>query len=231
MSILQEYKDLLQQHIQAYSRENADKLKELHCDETFSYLETLRDASILCSSNYYYLLHFEIDTNHLDAAGCILNQLGLHYYHGIGVPQSSTEAVKLYRQAADLIYPSSIYNLALAYQQGKGVVQNENEAIKLYKQAIDLKHTTSMYNLANLYYNTGNIRESLKLFSQAADLRQQRSIDFLDAREHNSYVHEIKRCDRAETQVTILESRLKTYTRLTSLDIGSLVYYDIKKYI
>ena len=57
------------------------------------------------------------------------------YENGQGVPQSYTEAVKLYRKAAEQGLADAQYNLGLCYGKGVGVAQNYTEAVKWIKKA------------------------------------------------------------------------------------------------
>jgi TPR repeat protein len=56
------------------------------------------------------------------------HNLGLMYYHGDGVPENYTEAVRWYRLAADQGYASAQSNLGLMYYRGDGVPQNNIRA-------------------------------------------------------------------------------------------------------
>ncbi len=57
------------------------------------------------------------------------------YRHGLGVSQSVSEAVRLYKLAAAESLPCAQFNLGFMYQRGLGVAQDMTEAIRLYRLA------------------------------------------------------------------------------------------------
>ena len=56
--------------------------------------------------------------------------LGFLYYYGHGVRQSSEEAARWYRKAADQEHSDAQLNLGALYSKGKGVRQNSEEAAR-----------------------------------------------------------------------------------------------------
>ena len=66
-----------------------------------------------------------------------LYRMGRSYARGDGVAQDWTEAVKYYRQAAELGSADAQHALSLCYAQGKGVPRNNAEALKWYRRAME----------------------------------------------------------------------------------------------
>ncbi len=59
------------------------------------------------------------------------------YHRGLGVPQSHSEAVRRYSNAADQGNAMAQNNLATMYENGEGVAKNLTEAIKWYRKAAE----------------------------------------------------------------------------------------------
>ena len=70
---------------------------------------------------------------------------------GEGVPQDYKEAVKWYRNSADVGDASAMYTLGVCYDNGEGVPQDYKEAVKWYRKAADLCNATAMVNLGFCY--------------------------------------------------------------------------------
>lgn len=64
-----------------------------------------------------------------------LYQKGLDYALGRGVPQSDTETVRYYQQAAELGLPEAQHNLAVRYMLGKGIAKDPTKAAAWYAAA------------------------------------------------------------------------------------------------
>ena len=74
------------------------------------------------------------------------------YYHGRGVPQDYTEAIRWYRRAAEQGDAAGQLNLGLMYYHGTGVPQDYGEAVRWYRKAAeqgDLRAQRSLESLAN----------------------------------------------------------------------------------
>ena len=56
-------------------------------------------------------------------------------YHGQGVAQDYSAAMKWYRMAADQEHANAQYNLGVMYYQGQGVPQNTSEALRWFHKA------------------------------------------------------------------------------------------------
>ena len=102
-----------------------------------------------------------------------VNNLGDNYYYGRGVAQDEAEAVRLYRQAANLGYASAILNLGFMFENGRGVAMDEAEAVRLYRQTADLGDTTAMHHLGFMYENgigvTKDIAKARSYYQMDAD--------------------------------------------------------------
>lgn len=71
------------------------------------------------------------------------------------------EAVRLYRQAADMGHSSAKVNLGYAYENGHGVNRDYNEAVRLYREAAEEGETQGMTNLGYMYEQGNGIERSL----------------------------------------------------------------------
>ena len=67
-----------------------------------------------------------------------MNNLGMLYRDGRGVPQSDEEAVSWFRKSAEKGNAKAMTNLALMYFKGRGVPRNEAEARRLMQRAAEL---------------------------------------------------------------------------------------------
>eukprot|EP01126_Amoeba_proteus_P063939 TRINITY_DN8883_c0_g1_i2.p1 TRINITY_DN8883_c0_g1~~TRINITY_DN8883_c0_g1_i2.p1 ORF type:complete len:376 (-),score=50.77 TRINITY_DN8883_c0_g1_i2:212-1186(-) len=98
--------------------------------------------------------------------------LGVMCDKGYGVEQSSAEAAKHYRFAADKGFAKAQYNLALMYRHGNGVPRNYVLSAKYYKMAADQGHSLSQNNYAILLLNgkgvAQDVLEAEKYFGMAA---------------------------------------------------------------
>ena len=66
-----------------------------------------------------------------------INSMGVWARDGVGQPRSDTEAVKWFREAADLLNDYAMYNLGRMYWLGRGGLAIDRvEAVKLYRAAV-----------------------------------------------------------------------------------------------
>jgi TPR repeat protein len=89
--------------------------------------------------------------------------LGVMYYKGQGVRQNYTEAMKLFRKAADhgnteaqnyLGGHAEAQNyLGVMYYEGQGVSENYPEAIQWFRKAAYKRHAEAQFNLGIMYDN------------------------------------------------------------------------------
>jgi TPR repeat protein len=109
-----------------------------------------------------------------------LLSLGYKYARGLGVAQDKAEAIRLYREAADLCDAPAINNLGSMYEGGDGVAQDKAEAVRLYRKTADLGNVTAMANLGNMYVRgegvPANKTEAFNLFQKAASLGNTRAM-------------------------------------------------------
>ena len=80
--------------------------------------------------------------------------IGEMYYHGRGVLQDDSEAIRWFRLAARQGDDPARFHLGVAYAGGHGVPQDYSEAAKWYLLAADRGYAPAMYNLG-LAYTTG----------------------------------------------------------------------------
>ena len=94
---------------------------------------------------------------------------GKEYYDN----KNYTEAVKLFRKAADSDYGSAQFYLGLCYEKGYGVTQNYTEAVKWYRKAAEHKNASAQCNLGFFYEKgygvTKNLTEAVNWYRKAAE--------------------------------------------------------------
>ena len=83
------------------------------------------------------------------------------------------EAVKCFRQAAEMGYSDAQYNLGYCYDYGRGVTQDSTEAAKWYTMAAEQGNISAQNNLAILY-ETGHgvekdLAEAVRWYRAAAE--------------------------------------------------------------
>jgi TPR repeat protein len=83
-----------------------------------------------------------------DARG--LNDYGMAFYLGLGVPRSTTSAAKMFRLAAQQNLHEAAYNLGTMYDRGQGVEQNYERAIQWYFKAAEQSDGAAEYRLGML---------------------------------------------------------------------------------
>jgi hypothetical protein len=66
-------------------------------------------------------------------------QVGLHYYHGVDVPQNYVEAVKWFRKAADQDNHRAQGALVVMYRDGLGVTRDYAEAEMWFHRAASIR--------------------------------------------------------------------------------------------
>ena len=82
------------------------------------------------------------------------------------------EAVKYFREAAELNHTDAMTFLGICYVEGQGVPQSDKEAVKWYRKAADLNNAAAQYNLGTCYeYGTGvtqSYEEAVKWYRKSA---------------------------------------------------------------
>jgi TPR repeat protein len=87
-----------------------------------------------------------------------MTNLGVAYETGQGVGKDESEAVRLYRKAADAGDARAMSNLGVAYWTGQGVGKDEAEATRLYRKAADAGNVHAMGTLGFMYEGSfGNL--------------------------------------------------------------------------
>jgi class 3 adenylate cyclase/tetratricopeptide (TPR) repeat protein len=103
-----------------------------------------------------------------------MNNLGIMFTNGRGVPRDDAEAIRLFRKAADGGSADAITNLGFMNRYGRGVPPNLEEAVRLFRKAADAGSVEGMYWLG-LVYETGagvgkDEAEAFKWYHKAADM-------------------------------------------------------------
>lgn len=84
-----------------------------------------------------------------------------------------TEAVKLFRKAAENGIAEAQANLGVCYHFGKGAAKIYTEAVKWYREAAEQGNAQAQFNLGFCYYNgkgvTKNYTEAVKWYRKAAE--------------------------------------------------------------
>jgi TPR repeat protein len=88
------------------------------------------------------------------------NTLGRMYLTGRGVPQNETQALLLFRQAANQGLPNAKNNLGVMYAAGQGVPQDFQQAVALFLDAANQGFPLAMDNLADMYEKGFGVRPS-----------------------------------------------------------------------
>lgn len=80
-----------------------------------------------------------------------MNNLGILYSEGRGVPTNYAKAKQLFEQAISLGYISATVNLGNLYLRGTGVPKDYARAKQLYEQASEAGYAEGLANLAIMY--------------------------------------------------------------------------------
>ncbi|HEX7289262.1 MAG TPA: tetratricopeptide repeat protein [Candidatus Angelobacter sp.] len=90
-------------------------------------------------------------------------ELGRAYEDGMGVEQSDTKAVELFRKAAEQGNAQAQNSLGVMYALGRGVERNREEAVRWYRKAAKNGLSEGFYNVAISYFNGEGVNEDLAL--------------------------------------------------------------------
>lgn len=82
-----------------------------------------------------------------------INNLGVAYRTGLGVPQNLDLAFQNFKRAAERGYPSAMHNLGVAYQLGLGIAPSGADAEIWYERAISAGFVGARFGLANVLLN------------------------------------------------------------------------------
>jgi TPR repeat protein len=83
-----------------------------------------------------------------------VNNLGICYRDGIGVPPNADVAMRYLRAAAAQGFAEAEYNIGLMYERGIGIYPNGNEAALWYRRATDRGHTGAQTQHEQLVFRT-----------------------------------------------------------------------------
>lgn len=101
-----------------------------------------------------------------------LYQKGLDYALGRGVPQSDTETVRYYQQAAELGLPEAQHNLAVRYMLGKGTAKDPVKAAEWYATAAYRGYAPSQLSYGMCLMNGNGVAKdpaaALRFYAMAA---------------------------------------------------------------
>jgi TPR repeat protein len=104
--------------------------------------------------------------------GEALNNIGVAYAEGKGVPRDYGEALKWYRLAANRKFSRAQANLGLMYENGRGVPQDLAEALRWYRIAVRNDDAVAQNNLGAMYSEGKGVpadeREAARWFRLAA---------------------------------------------------------------
>jgi tetratricopeptide (TPR) repeat protein len=99
-----------------------------------------------------------------------LYQLGLSYYE----KEDYEQAVKYFKQAAELGHAGAQCNLGVCYSYGRGVAQDDKEAVKWYRKAAEQGHDAALYNMGICYEIgsgvTKDTKEAIKWYLKLAEI-------------------------------------------------------------
>lgn len=101
------------------------------------------------SSEAYYYFKNAAELEYVPA----MQELGVLYYTGNGVPQNYPEAISWYKKAAEKGNPEAMYKLGLIYFVGKVVTQNNTEAYNWFKKAAEKGHEKAKKVLEEYWRN------------------------------------------------------------------------------
>ena len=96
------------------------------------------------------------------ASGESIYQQGNKYWNGTGVAKNEVEAVRLYRQAADLGHAASQSMVGFAYDLGRGgIAKNDAEALRWYRLSANQGYAHGQYLLGTMYQNGQAVAKDL----------------------------------------------------------------------
>jgi len=103
----------------------------------------------------------------------VLYERALKLETGTGGPEALAEAVRLYREAADMGLVAAMHNLARMYDKGRGTPRDSREAASWYRRAAHNDHPAAMSALGTMYeFGEGigaDLAEALRLYRLAAE--------------------------------------------------------------
>lgn len=94
-----------------------------------------------------------LDYDNRDTKAYIMNNLAEAHYAGHGTPKNIKEAIRLWKQAAELGDTGAMCHLAHMYNNGRGVPKDFKKALKFWKKAAELGNYRSLEILEAIYAN------------------------------------------------------------------------------
>ena len=95
------------------------------------------------------------------------------YYHGEGVQQDYSEALRWYRQAADHGNAKGQYGVGLIYYHGNGVTLDLGEALRWYRKSADQGYAKAENGIGVMYYLGEGVpqdyAEAIRWYRKAVD--------------------------------------------------------------
>lgn len=156
------------------TEKNTDKAKELLAKYANKNKNATYHLALLSYLEKDYKKSYDLFSKKLlsDDATSIY-YLAQHHYHGQGRNKNLTEALKLFKVAAEKGVSYAEYQLALMYKEGEGTTRNDRKAFYWYTQAAEKGHPSAQNNLA-VMYGTGTATEkneykALSLYKKSAE--------------------------------------------------------------
>ncbi|MFQ6021400.1 MAG: tetratricopeptide repeat protein [Acidiferrobacterales bacterium] len=154
-----------------YHHQVADKaLPSLHETGLLAYRYSEADKAIE-RGNYEQAIHI---LQLLAKQGAMKSQydLGVMYYHGLGVKQDKAEAMRWNRMAAEQGHIAAQYNMGIAYSTGTGVDLDAVKAADWWRKAALQGSTEAQFNLGLMYAQgdgvTQNMMQAARWWYEAA---------------------------------------------------------------
>ena len=118
--------------------------------------------------------------------------LGIHYYKGEGVVQDHTQAVRLYRLAAQQGLLEAQYNLAFMLSMGEGCDKSPVQAVQWMCRAAQLGYAAAQTELARWYIlgDCGlptNYKEAMRLAMLGAEAGNAIAMNHVGVLFHNGW--------------------------------------------
>ena len=124
-------------------------------------------------ANAFYHWAVDLDIEGMAESGdqyaCVC--LGEMYYHGRGVDENDSTAVKWFRYAVEQGYANAQFNLGMMYLNGWGVDKNDSTAVEWFRSAAEQGHARAQFNLGWMYFIgvDENVSAAVKCYREAAE--------------------------------------------------------------
>ena len=91
---------------------------------------------------------------------CAKYELGNCYHNGWGIDKNRSEAVKYYREAAEIGDPQAQYALAFCLATGDGISKDDDSAAMWFTRAAEQGYVEAQYQLGNIHRNKAGVSYS-----------------------------------------------------------------------